>query len=299
MQQAVLAIVSPGAMGQAIARVVVHHGAPPVLTCLEGRSERTKSLASDAGIEDVKNFQALFSRADVILSVLVPSNAFEVVEKAVEAANSVGSGKKPIFVDLNALAPNTVKDFDVKLAQAGLDLVDGCILGPPPQVKTASKTKIYLSGKRAEEVQVILKQYGLDVRVLGPEIGQASGLKMFYSTMMKGIIALGTEAMVGSKALGLYDAFTSELKDSAPDVLQRLESGVPGMCPKAYRFHGEMEEIAHTYEDIGLTPTIFKGAAELYRFVESTPLGKEVVEDRKRGKTLDDAVAVMTEHLRR
>jgi hypothetical protein len=69
------------------------------------------------------------------------------------------------------------------------------------------------------------------------------------------------------------------------------------MPPKAYRWVGEMEEIAATFEHVGLTPLILQGAAEMFRFVERTPLGEETPEVRKRGTTVDDVVAVLAETL--
>jgi hypothetical protein len=70
------------------------------------------------------------------------------------------------------------------------------------------------------------------------------------------------------------------------------------MAPKAGRWVGEMEEIAKTYESIGLSPKLFEGAAETYRFVsEQTPLGKEIIEERKQGQTLDSALELMVQSL--
>jgi hypothetical protein len=70
------------------------------------------------------------------------------------------------------------------------------------------------------------------------------------------------------------------------------------MPPRAARWVGEMEETAKTYEDIGLSPKMFQGAAETYRFVaEETPLGKEIIEERKLGQTLNDALEIMTQSL--
>ena len=59
-----------------------------------------------------------------------------------------------------------------------------------------------------------------------------------------------------------------------------------------------MEEIAKTYGDAGLTPKTFEGVADVYRFVESTPLGKEVVENRTMGTDLEDLVTRLADALR-
>lgn len=44
-------ILTPGDMGSGIARVLTHNGVD-VITCLNGRSERTKALSQKAGIRE-------------------------------------------------------------------------------------------------------------------------------------------------------------------------------------------------------------------------------------------------------
>lgn len=65
------------------------------------------------------------------------------------------------------------------------------------------------------------------------------------------------------------------------------------MPPKAYRWVGEMEEIAATFADLGLTPRLLEGAADVYRLVARSPLGAETPEVRHLGQTAEDAVAVL------
>ncbi len=61
-------------------------------------------------------------------------------------------------------------------------------------------------------------------------------------------------------------ALLHELHASQPVLLQRITKSVPGMLPKAYRFSGEMEEIAgFVGEGEG---DVYKGLAELYRRIE-------------------------------
>ncbi|HEU5317702.1 MAG TPA: DUF1932 domain-containing protein, partial [Chloroflexota bacterium] len=138
---------------------------------------------------------------------------------------------------------------------------------------------------------------GLDVRVMGPEIGHASGLKMCYAALTKGTTALATELLVAARAMGIADALEAELRSGGGDRYASFERSIPGMPPKAYRWVGEMEEIAATFGALGLTPKIMEGAADLYRFVERTPLGQEVPERRARGTTLAEVVEILAEAL--
>ena len=121
-----------------------------------------------------------------------------------------------------------------------------------------SATRFYASGAGSAEF-ASLGSYGLDVRVVGTEVGQASGLKMCYGALTKGLQALGTELLVAAELLGLAEALRMEQEESVPELLGWLRQLVPSMPPKAYRWVGEMEEIARTFDELGLTPRILGG----------------------------------------
>jgi len=129
--------------------------------------------------------------------------------------------------------------------------------------------------------------------VIGDEIGQASGLKMCYGALTKGLQALGTELLTAARLMGLEATLRAEQRESIPDVLAWLERAVPTMPPKAHRWVGEMEEIALCFADLGLTPRILTGAADLYRFVAATPIGAESPEDRDPNRDLTGVVAAL------
>jgi hypothetical protein len=54
-----------------------------------------------------------------------------------------------------------------------------------------------------------------------------------------------------------------------------------------------MLEIAKTFDGTGMTPKLFEGAADIYRFVASTPLGKETPENRDRSQQGADVVRLL------
>eukprot|EP00026_Physarum_polycephalum_P012962 Phypoly_transcript_13315.p1 GENE.Phypoly_transcript_13315~~Phypoly_transcript_13315.p1 ORF type:complete len:296 (+),score=56.53 Phypoly_transcript_13315:175-1062(+) len=286
-----VALLSPGDMGHSIAMMLLKNKVD-VITCLSGRSQRTKQLAEKAGIRVVDNDVTLVKEASIILSVLVPSKAGEIVDRIIHACKDVTP--KPLFADLNAIAPDTVKEFSTRLSAHGIDLVDGGIVGGPP--RNDYNPRIYVSGKRAKELE-ILSSHGLDIRVLGDEIGQASGFKMSYAALSKGLIALGVQAFTAAKEMGVEEQFKKEMLESQPDVYNKVSKSIPSMCPKAYRWVGEMEEIAKTYQALGMTGKIYEGAADLFQMITDSPLGKEIVEDRKLGKTMESAIDTLIEHI--
>jgi 3-hydroxyisobutyrate dehydrogenase-like beta-hydroxyacid dehydrogenase len=290
VSQLTIALLSPGDMGHSIGAVLRQHGAR-VLTNLEGRSERSRALAAEAGLIDTASLEDLVREADILLSVLVPAHALELAERVAAALRETGSSL--LYVDCNAIAPRTVRQVGEVITAAGGRVADIGIVGAPPR---RPGTRFYASGPGAAEAAQ-LADYGLDVRVIGDEMGQASGLKMCYGALTKGLQALGVELLVAARALGLEDALRAEQRDSVPDLLAWLERSVPTMPPKAYRWVGEMEEIAVTFADVGLTPLMLQGAAELYRFVAATPSGQETPENRDTSRDLWGIVAALEREL--
>jgi 3-hydroxyisobutyrate dehydrogenase-like beta-hydroxyacid dehydrogenase len=286
MSYTTVAVLTPGDMGHSVGNVL-RHGGLRVITCLQGRSARTASLAAEAGIENVADYETLVREAEIILSILAPSAAGEVAMRVADAVRATST--HPVFVECNAIAPQTVRGLAAALASAGARFVDAGIIGGPPQPGSRG-TRFYASGEYASEFSQLTSNR-LEIIVLGNEIGQASGMKMCYGALTKGLAALGTELLVAAKAMGLDQALKAEFTRSQSNVLASLERTLPGMPPKAYRWVGEMEEIAATFQYVGLTPSIFEGAAAMYRFVEGTPMGAETPEARTRGATLDEVVA--------
>jgi 3-hydroxyisobutyrate dehydrogenase-like beta-hydroxyacid dehydrogenase len=289
-------LLSPGDMGHTIGATLRANGAL-ILTCLSGRSPRTRALAAEAGFEDVPTLEDLVREAQILLCVLVPAEATGVARRVAEAIRREGTGRGTdlLYADCNAIAPRTVTAIGDVIAAAGARFADVGIIGPPP--RRPGTTRFYASGPGATEFAG-LGELGLTVRVLGGPVGQASGFKMCYGALTKGIQALGTELLVAARLLGLEEALAAEQRESVPDLRAHLERAVPSFPPKAYRWVGEMEEIATCFADLGLTPQILQGAADLFRFVADTPLGKESPETRDRDRDLDGVVAALADSAR-
>lgn len=287
----VVAILSPGEMGHAIGAVLVRRGAR-VITALDGRSERTVGLARRAGLEDVGSLEKVVAEADVVFSVL-SSAAAPVL--AGEVAGLIPRRGRPLaFVECNALAPRTVREIAALVTDAGGQVVDVGIVGGPP---TESRgPKFYASGPHLETF-LAFRDYGLDVRPLGSEIGQASGLKMSYAALTKGLSALGTELLLAAERLDLLEPLLTELQSSQPVLLEWLERSVPGMPPKSRRWVSEMREIAATLESVGLSPGYHQAASELFARVGDTGLGHERPEARDETRSLRAVIEGLSQNV--
>ena len=289
MKIEVVGLLSPGDMGHVVGQVLGTHGMP-VLTCLEGRSARTRNLADQAGIGAVDSYPALVEACDLILSILVPAEAATAARKVRRALE--GAPKPLVYVDCNAIAPATVRAIGDQFRDTPVRFVDAGIIGPPPRRPGA--TRFYTSGPDARDFAT-LGDYGLDVRVIGAEIGQASGLKMTYAALTKGTAALSIALLVAARRMGLDETLEAEFQLSQPERLAAMQGDLLGVPPKAHRWIGEMEEIAQTFEDIGMTPKIHLGAADVYRFLSRSPLAAETPETRDKNRTLSQLIEALAD----
>ena len=280
MQITNVGVISPGDMGQAIAGRLKESGLN-VYAALDGRSERTKTLARAAGLTDCGSIEKLVATCELVLSVINPGEALNVARQVAAAMRK--TGRKIAFADLNAVSPQTAREADRMIREAGGMFIDGGIIGPPPRGEK-DKPRIYVSGPDAYLFESI-SHPNLLMRVLSERVGDASGVKMCYAAMTKGTTALAVELLVAARKLGVEQALEKELRESRNDVFEWQMKNIAVMPPKAYRWVPEMQEIAKTFGELGLTRQIFEGATDIYTMVAATPLGKESPEQaRKKGR---------------
>jgi len=280
-------------MGQAVAAQIKSKGLR-VVAALDGRSERSRALARAAGLEDVGTLERMVAECDVILSIMNPAAAEDFAGTAAMAIAQ--SARKPLFVDCNAVSPATVQAMAREIAAAGGTLVDGGIIGPPP--RGTAKPRLYVSGQDAARLTA-LETPQLIVRVVGERVGEASALKMCYGAMTKGATALALELLIAARHLGVEESLERELLDTRREVYEWIIGALPVMPPKAYRWVPEMEQEAATFAEIGMTPRILQGAADMYAFVADTPLGRETPENRDRSRTGRDVVRQLAAALKK
>ena len=260
-------IVSAGAMGSAVGAAYRADGARVVST-LAGRSERTRSLAEQAGVELLDDVDAVVAAADLVLSIAPPHQAQSIAADL--AASAERTGARPLVSDWNAVSPSTARKVAGIVAAAGLEFVDGSISGGPPRADY--RTRVYVSGPRAPELTEVAPAW-LDVRAVGAEVGVASAVKMCTASVYKGYTALLTHALVTAHANGVLAEVLDDLHDSFPAQIDRAARLLAVSTTKAGRYVGEMREIADTQASAGLTPALFEAMAEVYGHLAETDLG--------------------------
>lgn len=258
MNQPVIAVIAPGAMGSAMARRLVENGAR-VLTLLDGRSDATRTRAQAAGMQAV-GLDALLD-ADLLLSIVPPAEAMSLARTL--SAAWAGSARPPPYVDCNALDVTTVQAVGEVVRAAGGAFIDGGIIGLPPTPGAAGPV-LYLSGDSAAEAAATLGGLGLRTQAMDGPVGAASALKMSYAGITKGIAAIASLMILGAERAGAGAALRAELAASQPQLLARFAGSLPDMLPKAYRWVAEMREIAQFLGEDAAGAAVFEGIAQLY-----------------------------------
>ena len=250
-----LGILHPGEMGASVAAAARAAGSA-VCWASDGRSGATRRRAEQAELEDAGTLEALVAASETILSVCPPESAPELAD-AVMAA-----GFRGVFVDANAIAPDTARALAARVESAGARFVDGGIIGPP--ARREATTRLYLSGGDAQAVAGAFRGSVLEAMVIGARPGAASALKMSYAAWTKGSAALLTAIRALAVAEEVEAALLDEWAISQPGLEARSVQGARGNAFKAWRFAGEMREIAATFEAAGLPGGFHGAAAEIY-----------------------------------
>lgn len=250
--RAVVGFLHPGAMGAELARTCT---ASERLWLDSGRSADTAARAESAGLTAVGSLDALAERTDLIVSICPPAAADAVAQSVAEI------GFDGIYLDANAIAAERARSISARFGR----FVDGGVIGPPPTASGA--TRMYLSGAAADVDRVGSLWAGshLDVRVIGPEPGAASALKMAYAAWTKGSSALLMNIVALAEAEGLTDPLMEEWAISQPELVERVPRTAAGVGSKAWRWVGEMHEIASTFSQTGLPDGFHLASAEVYR----------------------------------
>jgi 3-hydroxyisobutyrate dehydrogenase-like beta-hydroxyacid dehydrogenase len=246
----VVGLLHPGEMGAAIGAVLRQRGTE-VLWASEGRSKETNARAEAAELIDAGTVVEVVRRSDIVLSVCPPHAAADV-------AAGIGDFRG-VFVDANAISPDTARRIGAKVAR----FVDGGIVGGPPS--STRGPRLYVSGKDAPGVMEMFAGTPVDVRVLSERVGDASALKMVYAAWTKGSAALLLAIHEVAQTEGVADELLEEWRESIPDLEARLAAAERSAAAKGWRWVAEMEEIAATFAAAGAPDGFHRAAADVFR----------------------------------
>lgn len=248
-----MGLISPGSMGAAVAASATAAGTE-VLWASEGRSVASMERATEAGLRDAGNLQTLCDSVDVLLSICPPHAA------AANAAAVAACGFEGVYVDANAISPATARSIEETVGPAAT-FVDGGVIGAPPN--PSNQTRLYLAGEQAPMLAGLLTAGTLEVIVMAGPPPAASALKVAFAAWTKGSSALLLAVRAYAAAESLDEELLLEWSRSLPDLPERTETTAGWVGPRAWRWAGEMDEIAGAFEAAGLPGGFHVAAADI------------------------------------
>jgi len=249
----IVGLIHPGAMGASVGSAATHN-ANDVLWASHGRSPESKARAKRGNLKDCDTVARMVKQSEIILSVCPPHAAEDVANEVME------NGFKGIFVEGNAISPARTREIALKVQKNSATFVDGGIIGGPAWEASAG-TNFYLSGPEAQTICDIFRGSPLNACVVSNEIGSASALKMVFAAYTKGTTALLTTILAVAKKEGILANLENQWGEAFTD---RTYSQVAGSTAKAWRFEGEMREIAATFESAGFSGGFHEAAADIF-----------------------------------
>lgn len=256
MEKLKVGILHPGKMGIFVADCIQKNGYH-MYWASAGRSQQTRQRAQEHQLQDAETLAALCETCQVIASICPPYAAEAVADQV------MGQSFHGQYLELNAISPHKVRAIGQKMQQAGIAFVDGCIIGGPAW--ETGKTHLYLSGEDAAAAADLFATGSMEAHVIGDTIGQASALKMCYSAYTKGTTALLGSILAAAQESGVRKELEKQWSLDWPGFAEESKERVRKVTAKAWRFAGEMEEIAATFQDAGLPGGFFLACAQIYQ----------------------------------
>jgi 3-hydroxyisobutyrate dehydrogenase-like beta-hydroxyacid dehydrogenase len=160
--------------------------------------------------------------AQLVLSLVGASAADEVLGEAIP-----GMSPTAAFADFNTAAPGHKKALATRAARSGIPFADVAVMAPVP--RAGIQTELFVSGDGAATTADALAGYGLPIRVVGADAGDAAGLKLVRSVFMKGLAGLVFESLAAAEKIGATAEaraqIAGELGPEGDALVQRLLDG--------------------------------------------------------------------------
>lgn len=265
-----LTIIGFGEAGQAIAEGLRAENVAVDVSCFDIKSSNPDAAANLAtaakrlGVQNAPTLDAALLRAEVVFSTVTAGSALDVAG----AVAAIDRAKRPTlraFFDMNSVAPSTKQAEAALLEAAGIAYVDTAVMAP---IQTRlHRTPMLLAGPGASQWSGTLAAWGMDVRVVGAEVGRASSIKMLRSVMIKGLEALTAEMGLAAAKAGVAEEVIASLNASFPgtDWEQKTSYNLERMATHGVRRAEEMEEVVKTLLDLGINPELSQGTVRRQR----------------------------------
>lgn len=226
-----------------------------VLTCVNGRSSKSQSLAKKSGVKLCLRNSDVAEDADILISSVTPDMAFHV-------AKELGKSSKGIYVDINNVSSQTVKNSLAMIKNQ--KVVDAAIIGSVH--KEGHMVQIIASGNSANDFEK-LNDFGLNIKVVGPEVGQASSIKMLRSSYTKGVSTLLWETIFTAYKMGIDEEVLNIIAETeGPNFEESAKSRLVSSAFHSKRRFNEMKEVQDFLSEI-YEPTMAKCSGNVFGLI--------------------------------
>lgn len=251
-----IGILHPGDMGISLAASAIKKG-HEVFWLSPGRSGKTRARAEQHNLREMDGWEPFCRTCEVILSICPPSAAEDMARAVIDA------GFKGLYVDANAISPQRAVQIGQSMEAKSISFVDGAIIGGPAW--SPYETRMYLCGEQAHRLTACFADGLPETVLLGRELGKASALKMCYAAYTKGTTALLCAILAAAEKLEVREELGRQWEIDDEGSLEQIQHRVRRVTAKAWRFEGEMREIAATLRAAGLPDGFHEAAAEVYQ----------------------------------
>lgn len=201
------------------------------------------------------------AHAELVLSLVT-------ADQALAAAQRCAPLLKPgtLWLDMNSVAPGTKREAARAIEAAGGRYVDVAVMAPVLPARLG--VPLLVAGPHADAAAEALRAYGFTkVAVSGPNVGDASAIKMIRSVMIKGLEALTAECVLAAERAGVREAVLASLDASWKEQgwAERADYNLDRMLEHGTRRAAEMEEVAKTLSDLGVDPAMTRGTIQRQR----------------------------------
>lgn len=186
-------------------------------------------------------------------------------DQSLVAAHSVLPVLRPgvLLVDINSVSPGRKVATAAEVEATGADYLDLAVMAPVHP--KGHQTPTGAAGRAIDRIAPVLDALGFDWTRAGDTPGRATAIKMVRSLFVKGLEALTVECLLAA-----------DRTECLPEILASLSKSYSGLgwpAIASYHFertltHGhrraaEVEEVAVTYDDLGLTGALANAIAQV------------------------------------
>lgn len=261
-----IGLVGFGEVGAGLARGLAGAGASGMLAWKPSPfTEQQQHAAAEAGVVLAESPGAL-AAAGLVISAVPPSVAREAARTTIP---HLAPGA--IYFDLNSASPKAKQAIAELASGHGVHVVDAVMLGGGIQLE-GYRAPVLAAGPEAGRAASVLALFGMNISVIGQDVGQASQLKLFRSVVVKGMEALLIEMLQAAEQAGLGEVALRTLGEAfCPDFAAYANMLVTTHAVHAARRAGELAMAKEVMEEFGVRPSLTAAVAEAFQ--ETVRLG--------------------------